>query len=143
MKHKLFVPIDGSSCAMRALQHAVKLAQLMGECSIHIAHAHEEPIMYGDISIYASREAIERMQREHSEQALAGAEAALQAAGVPYEKEVLIGEIPRVLAERAGALGCDQIVMGTHGLTALGRLLMGSIATKLIHYSDIPITLVK
>jgi len=143
MPKRIFVPIDGSSCSIRALRHAIALAQRLGDCAIHIAHAHEEPIMYGDISIYASREAIERMQREHSEQALAGAESILQSAGVLYEKEILIGDVPRMLAERAAALGCDAIVMGTHGQTALGNLLMGSVATKVVHHSAIPVTLVK
>ena len=62
---------------------------------------------------------------------------------MPYEKEVLVGPVAQVLAERAQALGCDAIVMGTHGMTALGKFLMGSTASKLIHLSEIPVTLVK
>ena len=143
MPYKIFVPIDGSGCAQRALEHATGLAQRMGDCSIHIAHAHEEPLIYGEIAVYVSREKMEKLQREQSEGVLANAEAILRASSLPYEKEILIGPIAQMLTERAASLGCDSIVMGTHGATSLGKLLLGSIATKVIHLSDIPVTLVK
>lgn len=143
MTYKIFVPIDGSGCAKRALQYAAGLARRMGDCSIHIAHAHEEPLIYGEIAVYVPREKMEKLQREQSEGVLADAEAILRASGLPYEKEILTGPIAETLTKRAASLGCDSIVMGTHGATALGKLLLGSIATKVVHLSDIPVTLVK
>jgi nucleotide-binding universal stress UspA family protein len=43
---------------------------------------------------------------------------------------------------------CDQIIMGTRGLgaggvAAISGLLLGSIATKVLHLVDVPVTLVK
>lgn len=143
MAHKIFVPFDGSGCALRALEHAVAQARRMGDCAIHVAHAHEEPLIYGEIAVYVPREKMTKLQREHSEDVLARAEPILKAAGLPYEKEILVGPVAQVLAERARLLGCDAIVMGTHGLTALGSIVMGSVAAKLVHLSAIPVTLVK
>jgi nucleotide-binding universal stress UspA family protein len=62
---------------------------------------------------------------------------------VPYETEILTGPPGKVPAERAAQLGCDSIVMGTHGRGAISNLLMGSVATKVIHFSQVPVTLVK
>jgi nucleotide-binding universal stress UspA family protein len=62
---------------------------------------------------------------------------------VPYEKEILIGNIAEVIARRADELGCDGIVMGTRGMTAIGGLVMGSVATKVVHAANVPVTLVK
>lgn len=143
MTHKIFVPFDGSGCALRALEHALVLARRMENCPIHVAYAHEEPLIYGELAVYVPREKMEKLQREQAEGVLARAEPILKAAGLPYEKEILIGPVAQVLAERARALGCDAIVMGTHGLTALGGMLMGSVATRLVHLSAIPVTLVK
>jgi nucleotide-binding universal stress UspA family protein len=45
-------------------------------------------------------------------------------------------------------LNCDQVIMGTRGLgssgiAAISGLLLGSIATKVLHLVDVPVTLVK
>ena len=143
MAYRIFVPVDGSSCAQRALQHAIRLAKGMGDASLHVAHAREEPVIYGEIAVYVNRERMEQWVREETGRILAAAEALLKDAGVRYEKHALVGPVARVLAERAASLGCDAIVMGTHGRTALGNILIGSTATKVIHLSDIPVTLVK
>ena len=81
----------------------------------------KNPVLYGEIAVYVPRDKMEKLQREHSEGVLARGEPILKSAGLPYEKEV----------------------MGTHGLTALGSMLMGSVATKVVHLSTIPVTLVK
>ncbi len=143
MSHKIFVPLDGSSCALRALQHAVALARRMGDCSLHVAHAHEEPQIYGEIAVYLPRDKMDTLQREHSDAILARADEVLKASGLKYEKEVLVGPVAQTLAGRASALKCDAIVMGTHGHTALGGMIMGSMAGKLVHLSTLPVTLVK
>ncbi len=143
MMTKIFVPLDGSSCSLRALQHAIAMAKRMGDCSLHVAHAHEAPLIYGEIAVYVPREKMDELQRAHGTSILKSAEPILEAAGIPYESEVLMGPVAQVISERAAALGCEAIVMGTHGLMPLGKMLMGSIATKVIHLSDIPVTLVK
>jgi nucleotide-binding universal stress UspA family protein len=56
---------------------------------------------------------------------------------------VLVGHIGQTIARRADELGCDGIVMGTSGRGALGNLLLGSVATKVIHHAKVPVTLVK
>ena len=38
---------------------------------------------------------------------------------------------------------CDLIVMGTHGRTGLGRLLMGSVAEQVVRNASCPVLTVK
>ena len=38
---------------------------------------------------------------------------------------------------------CDLIYIGTRGMTEIGKALVGSTATKVLHISDIPVLLVK
>ena len=66
-----------------------------------------------------------------------------RAAGVNFTTAVLIGDVPKVLANYAEENGCDGIVMGTRGMGAIGNLVLGSIATKVIHLTKVPVTLVK
>jgi nucleotide-binding universal stress UspA family protein len=83
------------------------------------------------------------LQRQHSEAILAAAEAEAKGAGVAYTKEALSGPLGRTIAAHAERLGCDLIVMGRHGKTALGDLLMGSVAQKVLHASKLPVMLVR
>ena len=140
---KILVPMDGSSAAMRALKQAVALARLSPGASIHLVHAHEEPLVYGEIAVYVPREKMESLQRQHSEALLAPAEAELKAAGVACTKDVLSGSIGQVIAAHAERLGCELIVMGRHGKTALGDLLVGSVAQKVLRATKLPVMLVR
>ncbi|MFN0315487.1 MAG: universal stress protein, partial [Burkholderiales bacterium] len=90
-----------------------------------------------------SNEKLAELQREHSARVLDGAEKVLKEAAVPYTKEILAGPVAKSLAQCADALGCKGIVLGTRGMTAIGNLVMGSVATKLVHFANVPVTLVK
>lgn len=140
---KLLVPVDGSDNALRALRHAISLARKSGPIEIHVVTAHDDPDIYGEIAVYVTREKMADLQRQVGEARLAPAVQLLEEAAVPYVKEILIGSTAEVIARRADELGCDGIVMGTRGMTALAGLVMGSIATKVIHAANVPVTLVK
>ena len=141
--HKLLVAFDGSDNSQRALRYAVALARENGAGSVHLVHAHDEPRFYGEIEVYLSRERMAALQKQESETVLANADPILKEAGVPYSKEALVGPVGEVIAKRADELGCDGIVMGSRGMGAMGNLVLGSVATKVIHYAHVPVTLVK
>lgn len=140
---KILVPVDGSGAALRALKQAIALAKLSPQASIHLVHAHEEPLIYGEIAVYVPREKMDALQRNHSEGILAAAEAELKDSGVPYTKDVLVGPVGQTIAAHAERTGCDAIVMGRHGRSALGDVLVGSVAMKVLHVSRLPVLLVR
>lgn len=43
------------------------------------------------------------------------------------------------IIEAAKSSGCDLIVMSSHGRSGVGRLLLGSVATKVLTYGTIPV----
>ena len=47
------------------------------------------------------------------------------------------------IARRADSLQCEGIVMGTRGMGAIANLLLGSVAAKVVHLANVPVTLVK
>jgi nucleotide-binding universal stress UspA family protein len=47
------------------------------------------------------------------------------------------------IAALAWELGCDLIVMGTHGMGSIAGLALGSVASKVIHLAGVPVTVVK
>ena len=83
------------------------------------------------------------LKRARSTALLAPALAALDAAGVPHTDEILVGPVAESIANCADARKVDAIVMGTRGMTAIGNLVMGSVATRVVHLAHVPVTLVK
>jgi nucleotide-binding universal stress UspA family protein len=53
------------------------------------------------------------------------------------------GDAPDQILRTAGEVGADLIVMGTHGRTGLGRLLMGNVAESVLPEANCPVLVVK
>ena len=141
--HKLLVPVDGSDNAMRALEYAIRLAKECGPTELVIAYAHEPPIVYGELAIYVPPGEAEKLQRKHGEDILRPFIETAKRAGVTFSSQVLIGDIPQSIVSCAETLGCGGIVMGTRGMGSILNLIAGSVATKVIHLTKLPVTLVK
>lgn len=140
----LLVPFDGSESAGRALDHAIALARATA-ARVHAIHVYEEPAAYalGEVAVYFPRDELTSYLREASEALRDAAAARLRAAGVPCVAESRVGPVAESIVEYARAQHCDAIVMGTHGRSALAGLLMGSVATRVVHLAPVPVTLVK
>jgi len=140
---KILLPYDGSDNAGRALAWVIDLAKSNGPVELHLVYAHPEPTVYGEIAVYVTAEKMAELQRGHGEDILQPAIEALTAAGIPFTTEVLTGDTAHRIVKRADELGCDSIVMGTRGRTAIGNLVLGSVANKVVHLTKLPVTLVK
>jgi nucleotide-binding universal stress UspA family protein len=141
--HKLLVAIDSSDAATRALDYALKLAGEIQGVQLLIAYAHAPPVVYGEIAVYMSEDKARELQERHGQDILRPAIERAEAGAVSFTTEVLVGDVPSSLVKCAEGKGCDGIVMGTRGLSAIGNLVMGSVATKVIHLTKLPVTLVK
>ena len=119
------------------------LAKEHGPIELHVVTVHPEPVIYGEIQVYVSREKMEELQRAHSMDILQPAINAARAAGMSHTSEKLVGDTAALIVKRAEELNCDGIVMGTRGMGTIGNLVMGSATTKVVHLTKLPVTLVK
>jgi nucleotide-binding universal stress UspA family protein len=62
---------------------------------------------------------------------------------VRVEHRLAEGDPPEEILRLAAAIGCDLIVMGTHGKTGLERLLTGSVAEAVLRQARCPVMVVK
>jgi nucleotide-binding universal stress UspA family protein len=62
---------------------------------------------------------------------------------VRVQQEMVVGMPAIEIARMAEAQGADEIVMGTRGMGGVKGLFMGSVAMKVVHLSNVPVTLVK
>ncbi len=139
---KALLPVDGSENALRAVRHLIALVQGREPMEVFLLNV-QEPIDAWEVRRCFKPEEIEAMQEVQGGDALKAARELLEQAGVPFTAEVLIGDLAPSIAGYAKSMGCDKIIMGTRGMTPLANLLMGSVATKVIHLADVPVTLVK
>ena len=85
----------------------------------------------------------ERWVQERGKEATESACEVLTDAGVPFEVEVVSADAPLAIARIALERHCDFILMGTRGMGAIAGMALGSVATKVVHLADLPVTLVK
>lgn len=140
---RLLVPVDKSECAMRALDYAIGLAKKKGPIEIHIVNAHQMPVVYNEIGTQTDFQRAVAELDDNSEDHLEPAVERLKAADIPYARQVLMGDVAHEIAKYADSAGCDGIVMGTRGMGPLANLVMGSVATQVVHLTRLPVTLIK
>jgi nucleotide-binding universal stress UspA family protein len=141
-KMKVLVPIDGSSPSKRAIRHLLQLGQAHEPLELHLLNV-QESADAPQLMRFRKAEEIEQAQLDHGASVLAFAKRQLDRAGVKYHAHVVIGDPAEKIAEFAKKGRFDKIIMGTHGRGGIAGLLMGSVATKVLHLTSVPVTLVK
>jgi nucleotide-binding universal stress UspA family protein len=138
----LLLAVDGSGCALRALAYAISQAD-SGPISVELINVQLLPDNYGMVRAYLSEKEYRRFTKKRAQAALGPAARRLTRARIPHRVHTVWGDIAPELVRAARRFRCESIVMGTRGMGAIGNLLLGSVATKVIHLSKVPVTLVK
>ena len=138
---EILYPTDFSPASRHALDHAITLAKWYGSriTALHVMHVPllpQPPILgaaFADATppIAPTEQSNERQLLEWLRPA--------QDAGVATAVAVDRGDAPRLILEHADSSHADLIVMGTHGLTGFDRLLLGSVAEKVLRKATCPV----
>lgn len=138
------VAVDGSAHARRALDAVARLApQIKDGVRVLLLNVAAPMIYYGELPPF-DLEGVERAQRAEQERLLAQALAEARAGGlVDVVTQAARGEPAAEIVRVASEGGVDQIVMGTHGRGAVGSLLIGSVAQRVLHLAGVPVLLVR
>jgi nucleotide-binding universal stress UspA family protein len=131
----ILVPTDFSAAASLALEYARTLARQFG-ATLHLVHVIEEPLLLGE---YYPLETADMRAKLIESQTLELKRAAVRLADVKVETALAFGPIPREIVECATARDADLIVMGTHGRNAVARVLLGSVAERVVRTADCPV----
>jgi nucleotide-binding universal stress UspA family protein len=141
---RLLVPISDSEISQHAIDHILmKLGWYKdkGMVDIHLLNV-QHPVS-GDVSTFVNEDELKKYHHDEGIKTLEYARAKLDAAGVPYTFHIGVGDPAHVIVHYAKEKEIDQIVMGTHGRTAIASMLMGSTTAKVLHLTKIPILLVR
>jgi len=139
---KILLPVDGSEASVRATDYVVGLARAGAKVHANVLNV-QVPVLSGHAKMFLSQDVLNEYYRTEGEKTLLPAIESLKQAGVPATEHLAVGHIGETIAQYAKQHGIDQIVMGTRGMGSVSNMLLGSVATKVIHLSHVPVTLVK
>lgn len=143
MMQKILLPFDGSDNALRAVRYAASLAKALGNVELELLHVQDPMLAQARQFAGMSPAEIERRQADEAGRVLQPARQILDAEGVPYQVRCRTGAPAGEIAQQVYEAHCDAVIMGTRGLGPVASLTIGSVATRVIHLVEVPVTLVK
>jgi nucleotide-binding universal stress UspA family protein len=135
--HTILHPMDFSEHSYYAFRLACSLAREYGARLVVLHVAELPPVLSGegvlmlppDYDLKPLRNQLQQLESENPE--------------VQMEHRLVQGYAIEEILRAAVETKCDLIMMGTHGRTRLGRLLMGSVAEQIVRRAPCPVLTVK
>jgi nucleotide-binding universal stress UspA family protein len=146
MYKRIVVPLDGSPFAERALEPAFDVARAFGAEIVLLRVVTPEDALGGLPTLsprYVDLGGYGMQQEEAAASAyLVQAKARWSGQGVPMQTRVVAGAPAEAIVGAARDLDADLIVMSTHGRSAVGRILYGSVAEAVLRGAHLPVLLI-
>jgi nucleotide-binding universal stress UspA family protein len=135
----VLVAYDGSAPAQKAVEYAFD------------AHAGDEIVLLrvveaADGSTEAGINLIQEALRDRESEAateLEDATDALDTGDVEFRIETAVGKPERKVVAFAEENDVDHIVIGSHGRSGVSRVLLGSVAERIVRRAPVPVTVVR
>ena len=139
------IAFDGSENAMRAIDKVLDTVDT-SKLHVHLLNVCEL-VPINELIFSQNPELtmlnIRKVHEEAGFSVLAPAKARLESAGIAFDAHVCSGNSAEVITDSSRNYHCDLVVMGTRGMGAIKNLLLGSVASKVIHLTEKPLLLVK
>jgi nucleotide-binding universal stress UspA family protein len=134
---KILCPVDFFKPSTHAFNYALKLAANYG-AGVHALHvvAPVIPAAYG--APFSVEELTTGLEKE-SERLLKKLKSGAEKSGVSVTTEVRMGDIDLEIRHAVESQKADLVVMGTHGRRGFERLVMGSVAERMIRHCPVPL----
>jgi nucleotide-binding universal stress UspA family protein len=138
---KILVPTDGSEHSLRAAEYGISIAKMIGAQIVVVFVV--DDVVLDQIAKITAHEVAERELKEDGKGyvnyvvGLAGKE------GVNSSSLITEGRPFEQIVHLAKELNADLIVMGTYGRRGADRILIGSVAERVIEYAPCPVLVIK
>jgi nucleotide-binding universal stress UspA family protein len=141
---KILLAVDGSKSSLDAVDCVIGHADWYREKpEVELVTVHLPVPRLPRMGLAVGKAQIAKYYEEEGEQRLAAAKKKLAAAGIRTQARILVGEVAETIVKQAKSARCDLICIGTRGMSGLGKMIVGSTATKVMQISDLPLLLVK
>jgi nucleotide-binding universal stress UspA family protein len=142
MFKKMLVPVDGSEISLRAVRTAAQMAKADHAelVLLHVAAPFVFPYGYDPGMFQSTSENIYNQRVEEGAKQLL--DRAKDHAGpdlVVHTQWIMSDRTEEAIVKAAKSEACDVIVIATHGRGAVGRALLGSVTSRLLPLSPVPV----
>lgn len=145
MYKRILVPIDGGHTSTFGLQEAIRLAHSQ-RAKMRLVHVVDELVVAQDFEGYINAGELIDSLEAAGRKALQKAVALARKHKLSVEAtlfETVGGRVADVIIREAKKWKADLIVMGTHGRSGFGRIVLGSDAEEVLHEARVPVLLVR
>lgn len=138
---KILIPVDGSSHALLAVHHALRLVGAGLKARFVVANVQESANLY-ELVVAHDPAVLQQVSEAAGRDLVRPAVALLNAAGQQVEPALASGDPAQQLAELVESHGCDAVIMSTRG-SGLRSAMLGSVSQDMVQRSAVPVTLVR
>jgi nucleotide-binding universal stress UspA family protein len=142
---KILVATDGSEEARQATQAAAELSKETGS-EVHVTYVLPSPNELRGHHLYSKEvmsSVLERAEEDGRSFLENQAEQLRSAGGKVAETHLRAGEPDKEIVKLSEELGVGTIVLGSRGLGALKRALMGSVSESVVTHAHCPVFVVR
>lgn len=136
---KILLATDGSAAslaAVDALLRAMKFFAVPPNIALVTVH---NPVPMAFATRHVETSALDRYYSDEGRIALAPAASRLRAANLAFDEQVLVGQPAETIVAYAVDRGCDWIWLGARGHGVLERVLVGSVAARVVQLAHCPV----
>lgn len=142
MQGRIICPVDFSEGSDSALAYAAGLARKLG-VELEVVHVYQVPTLaMPDGAVLASPTYLANLT-SRAQQELDASRARVADDRLQVTTTLLQGDPADAIVEHADRKGASLIVMGTHGRTGLVRMLLGSVAERVVRTARVPVLTVR
>jgi nucleotide-binding universal stress UspA family protein len=139
---KILVAVDGSPFTKRMLAYLAAHDEWLGTHQIYTVVTVVPPVPARAASVL-SKEVLESYYNDEAEKVFGPIRSFFSQNGLNAEFVAKHGHAAETIAALADEGKYDLLLLGSHGHSALGNLVMGSVATKVVAQCGVPVLLVR
>jgi len=138
---KILIPTDGSEHSIHAAEYGISIAKTH-EAQITVVYVLDE-VVIDRFTKVTDREDVERELKADGQRYINYVLGLAEKAGVKSTSLIAKGRPFEQIVHLANGLDMDLIVLGTYGRRGPERILLGSVAERVIEYANCPVLVVK
>ena len=137
---KILIATDGSKRTQNAVETGLEIARVHQSkvSAVYVV----DTVTFTSVPMDVTWENMYQLLKEEGEEAVGRVKAAAPA-GIDVETHVLEGNPALEITKFAKDNGCDLIVVGTLGKSGIDRILLGSVAEKVVRIAPCPVLVIR